>query len=106
MNSKITSLLKKIVPDTYYQETTQRPDKYCIFSYYDEKDSMFYEDTNLSETYYITINYWYKKPSDLMLYKKIKNILKSNGFTFDGASDLKDGDYYGKSMDFIYEELL
>lgn len=106
MNSKITSLLKKIVSDTYYQETTQRPDKYCIFSYYDEKDSMFYEDTNLSETYYITINYWYKNHSDLMLYKQIKNILKSNGFTFDGASDLKEGDYYGKNMDFIYEELL
>ena len=106
MNSKITSLLKKIVPDIYYQETTQRHDKYCIFSYYDEKDSMFYEDTNLSETHYITINYWYKNPSDLMLYKQIKNILKSNGFTFDGASDLKEGDYYGKNMDFIYEELL
>ena len=106
MNSKITSLLKKIVPDTYYQETTQRPDKYCIFSYYDEKDSMFYDDTNLSEKYYITINYWYKNSSDLMLYKQIKNILKSNGFTFDGASDLKEGDYYGKNMDFIYEEIL
>ena len=105
MNSKIINLLKDIVP-TYYQGTTQCPDKYCIFSYYDEQDSMFYDDTNLSETYYITINYWYKRPEDMMLYKQIKNILKSNGFTFDGSSDLKEGVYYGKNMDFIYEEML
>lgn len=105
MNSKIINLLKDIVP-TYYQETTQCPDKYCIFSYYDEQDSMFYDDVNLSETYYIKINYWYKKPNDMMLYKTIKKILKSNGFIFDGASDLKDGDYRGKNMDFIYEEML
>ena len=105
MNNKIIKLLKDIVP-IYYQETKQSLDKYCIFSYYDEKDSMFYDDTNLSETYYITINYWYKSASDMMLYKQIKNILKSNGFIFNGSSDLKDGNYYGKNMDFIYEELL
>lgn len=105
MNSKIISLIKDIVP-IYYQETTQKHDKYCVFSYYDEGDGMFYDDTNLSETYYITLNYWYKNPVDMMLYKQIKNILKSNGFTFDGASDLKDGEYRGKNMDFTYEELL
>ena len=80
MNSKIIKLLKDIVP-TYYLETTQCPDKYCIFSYYDEQDSMFYDDTNLSETYYITINYWYKRPADMMLYKQIKNILMVNGLS-------------------------
>jgi len=105
MNSKILNLLKDIVP-VFYQETKQRYDKYIIFSYYDEKDSMFYDDANLSETYYITINYWYKNPSDMMIYKQIKNILKSNGFIFDGSSDVKDGEYRGKNMDFIYEEML
>ena len=105
MNSKILNLLKDIVP-VFYQETKQKPDKYIIFSYYDEKDSMFYDDANLSETYYITINYWYKNPSDMMVYKQIKNILKSNGFIFDGSSDVKDGEYRGKNMDFIYEEVL
>ena len=105
MNSKIINLLKDIVP-IYYQETKQSHDKYCIFSYYDEQDSMFYDDTNLSETYYITINYWYKKSTDMMIYKQIKDILKSNGFTFDGSADLKEGAYYGKNMDFIYEEML
>ena len=105
MNSKILNVLKDIVP-VFYQETKQKSDKYIIFSYYDEKDSMFYDDANLSETYYITINYWYKNPSDMMIYKQIKNILKSNGFIFDGSSDIKDGDYRGKNMDFIYEEVL
>ena len=105
MNNKIIKLLKDIVP-IYYQETKQSLGKYCIFSYYAEKDSMFYDDANLSETYYITINYWYKNASDMMLYKQIKDILKSNGFIFDGSSDTKDGDYRGKNMDFIYEEML
>lgn len=105
MNDKIVKLLKNIAP-TFYQETKQKLDKYIIFSCYDEKDSMFYDDTNLSEIYYITINYWYKNASDMLVYKQVKNILKSNGFIFDGASDLKDGEYRGKNMDFIYEELL
>lgn len=105
INKKIVDILKDLVP-IYYQETSTKPDKYIIFSIYDEQDSMFYDDTNLSETYYITINYWYKNPSDLMLYKQIKNILKSNGFIFKGSSDLQGGEYFGKNMDFFYEELL
>ena len=105
INKKIIEILRDLVP-VYYQETSNKPDKYIIFSIYDEQDTMIYDDINLSETYYITLNYWYKNPSDLKLYKQIKEKLKSNGFTFDGASDLKDGEYYGKNMDFIYEELV
>lgn len=105
INKKIMDILKDLVP-VFYQETSSKPDKYIIFSIYDEQDTSIYDDINLSETYYITLNYWYRNPSDLGLYKTIKEILKSNGFTFGGCSDLKDGDYYGKNMDFIYEELL
>ena len=32
----------------------------------------------------------------------ICELLKENGFMFDGAKDLKDNGYYGKNMDFIY----
>lgn len=105
MNKKIIDLLKSIVP-TFYLECTQTPDKYCIFSIYDERDTLILDDRNWSETYYIQLNYWYKNGSDMMIYKQIKNILKSNGFTFDGSTDMKEGTYYCKSMDFIYEEIL
>lgn len=106
INNKIVSILKDISP-VFYQRTSSKLDKYIIYSIYDEEDTMIYDDINLAEGYYITINYWYKNPSDIVLYKKIKEKLKSNGFTFEGSSDLeKDGEYYGKNMDFFYEELL
>ncbi|MEG2246424.1 hypothetical protein [Clostridium sp.] len=106
INKIIKDLLKDICPDIHYQKASNKTDKYIIFSIYDEEDTMIYDDNNLSETYYITVNYWYKNPSDIVIYKKIKEKLKSNGFTFDGAADLVDGEYYGKNMDFIYEELI
>ena len=31
---------------------------------------------------------------------------KENKFKFDGSNDLKDGDYYGKNLDFIYKEFI
>ena len=41
-----------------------------------------------------------------MEYKEIKQLLKENKFKFDGSNDLKDGDYYGKNLDFIYKEFI
>ena len=99
-------ILKVLQIPVYYMETTSAPDKYIIFSFYNEKDTMNYEDTNFSETYSITFNYWYKDGKDSVIYKQIKRILKENGFIFNGAKDLKDGSYFGKNMDFFYEELL
>lgn len=106
MNKKIMDILKKLNIPVYYMETTSKPDKYIIFSFYNEKDTMNYDDTNFSETHSITFNYWYKNSSDLTMYKEIKKILKENGFIFNSSKDLKDGSYFGKNMDFFYEELL
>lgn len=105
VNSKIVDILKDIAP-VFYQKTSSKLDKYIVYSIYDEEDTMIYDDVNLGEGFYITINYWYKNPSDIVLYKKIKGSLKSNGFIFEGSSDLQDGEYFGKNMDFFYEELL
>ncbi|HBE9404960.1 TPA: hypothetical protein KNH94_000153 [Clostridioides difficile] len=106
MNKKIVDTLNKIGIPIFYQETSDMLDKYIIFSIYDEKDSMYTNDINLSETYSITLNYWYKSNQDLGIYKKIKEVMKENGFIFTGAKDLKEGSYFGKNMDFFYEELL
>ena len=105
INEKIKNILNDIAP-VFYQSTKNKKDKYIIFSIYDEQDSMIYDDVNMAEKYYITLTYWCKNPRDLILYKQIKEILKSNDFTFNGCSDEKDGDYNGKNMDFIYEEIL
>ncbi|MDB2049342.1 hypothetical protein [Clostridium perfringens] len=101
LNAKIKELLNNIAP-TFYQSTKSDHDKYIVFSIYDEQDTSFCDDENTEEIYYITLNYWYTKPSDLKLYKKIKQTLKSNDFITDGISDAKDGDLKGKRMDFIY----
>ena len=103
INSKIRQLLGKLNIPIYYQKTTTKPEKYIIFSVPLEQDSSFFDDTNLCEKYYVTVNYWYKKSEDKKLYKEIKNILKSNYFLFKDSTDLEDGDSRGKSMDFIYE---
>lgn len=107
INKKIIDALKVLNIPIVYQEISNKQDKYVIFNIYNEKDSMFYDDTNLCEKYYITLNYWFNNPNDIGIYKQIKKLMKENGFIFDNCTDLrKDGDYFGKSMDFIYEELL
>lgn len=107
INKKIIDSLKVLNIPVVYMEINKKKDKYVIFSIYNEKDSMFCNDTNLAEKYYITLNYWFNNPSDIGIYKEIKKLMKENGFIYDSGTDLrKDGDYFGKSMDFIYEELL
>ena len=44
----------------------------------------------------------YLSLKNLNKYNEIKELLKNNGFIFDGAKDVKDSGYYGKNMDFIY----
>lgn len=107
INKKIIDTLKELDVTVAYQEIKQRKDKYIIFNIYNEKDILFCNDINLAEKCYITLNYWYTNATDLGLYKQVKKLMKENDFTFDNGTDLKkDGDYYGKSMDFKYEELL
>ncbi len=106
VNKKIIDTLKPLGIPTYYMSTGKQSDKYITFSIYNEKDTDKFDNKNLSETYYITLNYWYSNPKDLMLYKEIKQLLKENKFKFDGSNDLKDGDYYGKNLDFIYKEFI
>lgn len=104
INKRIIDILKPLNVPVYYMETGKQADKYIIFNIYNEKDTDKFDNRNLSETYYIALNYWYSNPSDIALYKEIKRILKEHKFRFDGCKDLKDGKYYGKNLDFIYKE--
>ncbi|MEG2056824.1 MAG: hypothetical protein RRZ84_02800 [Romboutsia sp.] len=106
INKKIIDILKPLSIPAYYMSAGKQVDKYIVFSIYNEKDTDRFDNKNLSETYYITLNFWYKKPSDLVLYKQIKELLKENRFKFDGSNDLKDGEFFGKNLDFIYKEFI
>ena len=102
INQKICDVLKVLNIPVIYYDTNQSKDKYIIFSVYNEIEINHSDDTKNSIEYSISINYWFKDPKDIGLYTEIKKILKENGFIFKSSKDRKDGNYYGKNMDFIY----
>ena len=102
MHNKIVEVLETLGIDLAFMEYEGNSNEYIIFNIYNEESNNFADDDNLSDVYYIQINYWFKSLKNLNKYNKIKDLLKENGFMFDGAKDLKDNGYYGKNMDFIY----
>ena len=104
MHQILVDLLEQFGIDIGWEEldNTESLDEYIVFSIYDDKDSNITTEGNLTETYYITVNYWYKNLDNINKYRKIKSLLKENGFIYDGGNDLKGEGVRGKSMDFIY----
>ena len=102
MHNKIVEVLESLGIDLAFMEYEGNSSEYIVFDIYNELDSNFSDDKNSSNTYYIQVNYWFKSLKNLNKYNEIKDLLKENGFMFDGAKDLKDNGYYGKNMDFIY----
>ncbi|WP_270647460.1 hypothetical protein [Paeniclostridium hominis] len=103
VNERIISALSSLNIPVRYLEIKQPTDKYIIFSIYNEGDTTHVENTNLEEKYYISLKYYFTNPKDLKIYKDIKRLMKENGFGFDGAGDLKEGNYKGKELDFTLE---
>lgn len=83
-------------------DNTESLDEYIVFNIYDDEDSNITADGNLTETYYITIDYWYRDLNNISKYREIKKLLKENGFIYDGGKDLKEDGVHGINMDFIY----
>ena len=102
MHSKLVEVLEALGIDVAFMEYEGNANEYIIFDIYNELDSNFSDDKNLSNTYYIQVNYWFKSLKNINKYNEIKELLKNNGFIFDSAKDVKDSGYYGKNMDFIY----
>ena len=102
MHNKLVEILESLGIDIGFMEYEGNSSEYIIFDIYNEVDTDFSDDNSLSDTYYIQVNYWFKNLKNLDKYIKIKELLKENGFIFDGAKDVKDSGYYGKNMDFIY----
>ena len=104
MHNKLVEILESLGIDIAFMEYEGNSKEYIIFDIYNEEDSNFSDDENLSNTYYIQVNYWFNSLKNINKYKEIKDLMKNNGFIFDGAKDLRDKRYYGKNMDFIYVE--
>ena len=104
MHQILVDLLERFEKDIGWEEldNVESLDEYIVFSIYDDKDSNITTEGNLSETYFITINYWYKNLYNIDKFRQIKSLLKENGFIYDGGNDLKGDGVRGKSMDFIY----
>ena len=102
MHNKLVEILETLGIDIGFMEYEGNAREYIVFDIYNELDTDFSDDNSLSDTYYIQVNYWFKSLKNIKNYEKIKDLLKENGFIFDGAKDLKDNGYYGKNMDFIY----
>ena len=102
MHNKLVEILEALGIDIAFMEYEGNASEYIVFDIYNEVDTDFSDDNSLSDTYYIQVNYWFKSLKNLDKYIKIKELLKNNGFIFDGAKDVKDSGYYGKNMDFIY----
>lgn len=106
MNKKILDALSELKIDTVFMEYSGKNDKYIVFGVTKEVETDIYDDENESITYYISLNYWYKKPGDVVYLTKIRKMMKDAGFIFDDGVDLREGNFYGKNYDFIYKEYL
>ncbi|MBP3707092.1 MAG: hypothetical protein J6J36_00545 [Clostridia bacterium] len=82
---------------------------YCIFKVTSEQEINVFDNESISDYYKIEITLWYTDAKDCMLYKKIKDKLKSKGFMFKNSWDLIDENsnkitetqiYFGKLMEF------
>ena len=84
MHQILVDLLEQFGIDIGWEEldNTESLDEYIVFSIYDDKDSNITTEGNLTETYYITVNYWYKNLDNINKYRKIKSLLKENGFIY------------------------
>lgn len=103
MHEILVELLETLGIDLGWQEYDGNSSEYIIFSIYNDEDEDFEDDDNSSEVYYITITYWFKDKSNINKWKKIKKLLKNNGFSYDDGKDRKEGALFGRSMDFTYK---
>ncbi|CEK34340.1 MAG: hypothetical protein KIB00_16315 [Paeniclostridium sordellii] len=104
MHNYLVGILETLGIDIAWVEYEGNSDEYIVFSIYGDEESDFADNQNLSETYYITINYYFKSLKNIDKWKKIRDLLKQNGFSYDGGEDLKLKNIHGKNMDFIYKK--
>lgn len=90
-------------------------DPYVIFQVTSEQETDVFDNSPIGEYYKLEITLWYTRPSDSILYRKIKNKLKEKGFKYKKSWDIIDENsnktsetvrYYGKLMNFEYKRYI
>lgn len=104
MHQSIVDILETLGIDLAYGEYTGDADEYIVFSIYRDNEDDFADNKNLSEVYYITVNYYFKSLKNIEKWKRIRDLLKENEFIYDGGQDLLGLPIHGKNMDFIYKK--
>jgi len=56
MHNKLVEILEELNIPIGFQKFEGEAEEYIIFNIYDDEDSNFFDNENLSETYYICIN--------------------------------------------------
>ena len=102
MHEILVNALLPLNIDLGFMQYEGNAKEYIIFNIYNEFESNLCDDTNLSETYFIQIDYWFKDLKNISKYNKIKDILRKNNFSYRSGVDLYDEGFYGKSMSFQY----
>lgn len=106
MHNKLVEILENLNIPIAFQVFEGEAEEYIIFNIYDDKNSNFFDNENLTETYYISINFWTTKKSKLKNYKKIKSLLKEYDFKYLNGKDLVSDGVYGRNLTFTYEYFL
>lgn len=106
MHNKLVEILENLNIPIAFQVFEGEAEEYIIFNIYDDKNSNFFDNENLTETYYISINFWTTKKSKLKNYKKIKYLLKEYDFKYLNGKDLLSDRVYGRNLTFMYEYFL
>ena len=88
---------------------------YTIFQITNESENNHFDDAYLTENYNVEVTLWYTDAKDTILYKRIINKLKEEGFKFKRSYDIFSENmnsvnevqkYFGKLMEFSYKRYL
>lgn len=106
MRNMVNDILSILNIDVAFIEYNGNSKEYIVFGIYNEEETDKCDSNNKSETYYITINYWFSSLSNINKYKEIINLFKQYGFILDDIGpDMKSNNLYGKNLDFIYSKV-
>lgn len=108
INEEIMNVFKELnIPCFYMSAQNNNHEKYAIFSIFKEQEVGIYEGQAIKIIYYVSINYWYKKPQYSVMYTQIKRALKANKMIVRDVTDLPmSNGYYGKNFNIKIVRLL
>ncbi|WP_032118890.1 MULTISPECIES: hypothetical protein [Clostridium] len=105
INKKIIEIFKPLKIPCVFMEYNGQAERYLVFSTTNQANSEFADDNAMAEKINVGLNYFYKKPEDMMLIEEINKVLKDNNFSIASQRDIhKNGtDFYNRSFYLEYK---